>query len=123
MNDNSLYAFYGSLRKGMENHERYQTALDYLFSARLSGFKLYSRGEYPCITRSNQSDSVVIEVFRVTDSVVEKEIHEMEIEDGYFYDEVLINEKKIGIYLFEDVKNFSEVNEGDWVAFFRQRTM
>jgi len=121
MNKDSLYAFYGSLRRGMNNHERYKEALDYLFSARLKGFKLYSRGQYPCVSRSSNNNSVVMEVFRVTDRDFETRIHELEMSEGYVYEETIVGEKKVGIYVFENVENFQEVIDGDWVTFFRGR--
>jgi gamma-glutamylcyclotransferase (GGCT)/AIG2-like uncharacterized protein YtfP len=121
MNKNSLYAFYGSLRRGMSNYKLYEDALVYLFSARLKGFKLYSRGQYPCAINANESDSVVVEIFRITDGHFEKQIHELEMSEGYVYQEVLIDGKNIGIYVYESAANFPEVNGGDWVSFFRER--
>jgi len=120
MNKDSLYAFYGSLRKGMNNYELYKEAMDYLFSARLKGFKLYSRGQYPCVIKSGERDSVLVEVFKIIDPLFERKIHEMEMSEGYTYEEVMIDDQNIGIYVFEDVRNFQEVKSGDWVSFFRQ---
>jgi gamma-glutamylcyclotransferase (GGCT)/AIG2-like uncharacterized protein YtfP len=122
MNRNGFYAFYGSLRRGMDNYERYKGALDYRFSTRLKGYKLYSMGQYPCVVKSSIDCSVLVEIFKITDPVLEEEIHEMEIEEGYFYEEVSIGSEYIGIYAFETHKNFNEVSEGDWVTFFGQRS-
>ncbi len=123
MNNDSLYAFYGSLRRGMSNYERYKEALEYQFSARLKGFKLYSRGQYPCVSKSNTDDSVMVEIFRVNNRDIETQIHQLEMSEGYSYEEREIDGKKIGIYVYEDVANFQEVIEGDWVTFFRNRTI
>ena len=120
MNKDSLYAFYGSLRKGMDNYERYRDAMVYLYSVRLKDFKLYSRGLYPCVAKSTPENSVLVEVFRITDPQLEKEIHEMEMEEGYVYEEVLINDQRVGIYVFENIENFKEVESGDWVTFYRE---
>jgi len=120
MNKDSLYAFYGSLRKGMDNYERYRDAMVYLYSIRLKDFKLYSRGLYPCVAKSTPENSVLVEVFRITDPQLEKEIHEMEMEEGYVYEEVLINDQRVGIYVFENIENFKEVESGDWVTFYRE---
>ncbi len=120
MNKNSLYAFYGSLRKGMSNYELYKEAMVYLYSVHLKGFKLYSMGEYPCIVKSDTDKTIVAEVVKITNPVIEKEIHDMEIEEGYFYDEVTIQNDQVGIYLYKAIENFIEVKEGDWVTFFRQ---
>jgi len=123
MNKDALYAFYGSLRSGMSNYERYKEALEYQFSARLKGFKLYSRGQYPCVIKSNSDDSVVVEVFRVINHDFEIQIHHLEMSEGYVYEETYIDEKKVGIYVYENVENFQEVIEGDWVTFFRNRVV
>jgi len=120
MNKSSLYAFYESLRKGMSNYDRYKEAMMYLYSIRLNGFKLYLMGEYLCITKSDTENSVVVGVFKII-HLSWKEIHDMEIEEGYFYDEVTIQNERIGIYLYAAIENFIEVKEGDWVSFFREK--
>jgi gamma-glutamylcyclotransferase (GGCT)/AIG2-like uncharacterized protein YtfP len=122
MNKNSLYAFYGSLRRGMSNYERYKEALNYKFSARLKGYKLYSMGQYPCIIKSPESHSVHVEIFKITNSTLEKQIHEMELEEGYAYKDIIIDGNEIGIYFFNSFENFREVPGGDWVTFFRQNS-
>jgi gamma-glutamylcyclotransferase (GGCT)/AIG2-like uncharacterized protein YtfP len=121
MNKDSLYAFYGSLRRGMNNYERYREAMDYLFSAHLNGFKLYSRGQYPCVIKSSSHDSVMVEIFKITDKDFEKQIHELEMSEGYLYEEISIDKKMVGIYIYENVENFQEVKGGDWVTFFGDR--
>ena len=103
----------------MSNYELYHAYMVYCYSLRLKGFSLYSRGEYPCAIKSNTENSIVAEVFNIIDPVVEREIDRMELEDGYFYDEVIIGAERIGIYLFPDNENFIEVAAGDWVTFFR----
>jgi gamma-glutamylcyclotransferase (GGCT)/AIG2-like uncharacterized protein YtfP len=122
MNKSALYAFYGSLRRGMNNYERYKEALDYQFSARLNGYKLYSRGQYPCVVKSS-TDHVLVEIFKITDVSLEKEIHEMELQEGYLFEDVFINGMQVGIYFFKSSENFQEVLSGDWVTFFRQRSL
>jgi gamma-glutamylcyclotransferase (GGCT)/AIG2-like uncharacterized protein YtfP len=121
MNRNSLYAFYGSLRRGMNNYELHRDGMKYLYSVRLKGFKLYSRGQYPCVAKSNDESAVEAEVFHIIDAKIEKQIHDLEMSEGYFYDEVTIDNMQVGIYLYASVENFVEVKEGDWVTFFRQR--
>jgi len=119
MNVDSLYAFYGSLRRGMMYHEVYKNGMDYQFSARLHGFKLYALEEYPFAVKTGQpSDSIVVEVFKITDPKTEKSIYELELEVGYYYDEVTVNAIAAGIYLYESPGNYPEVKGGDWVKFF-----
>lgn len=122
MNAHSLYAFYGSLRRGMSNHALYRAALKYRFSVRLKGFKLYALEHYPFAVRTGRNtDSVAAEIFQVTDPKAEQSIHELELSVGYFYDEVLIDQKKVGIYLYARPENYPEVFGGDWVKFFGTR--
>ena len=122
MNINSLYAFYGSLRMGMVNYEAYKHALDYQFSAKLRGFKLYAMKEFPFAVRTNNhDDSILVEVFKITRQAAEKSIHELELGIGYYYDEVNLNSVTAGIYLFSSPGNYSEVKGGDWVEFFGSR--
>jgi gamma-glutamylcyclotransferase (GGCT)/AIG2-like uncharacterized protein YtfP len=119
MNATAQYAFYGSLRKGMINYERYKDGLEYLFSARLKGFRLFSMGEYPCAVEAPGSEnSIVVEVFKVKNPAIEREIYDMELSVGYHFKEVRINHQLVGIYLYAAAGNYPEVIGGDWVDFF-----
>jgi len=118
MNDSNLYAFYGSLRRGMQNYDAYKEALRYRFSIRLRGYKMYALPHYPFVIRSDQEDSIVAEIFQITHASVARSIHELELSVGYFYEEVKIHEMNVGIYLFEQAENYPEVVGGDWVKFF-----
>ncbi len=121
MNNSALYAFYGSLRRGMENYFHYKTGLDYQYSIRLCGFQLYSLGPYPAAVKTASKDhSIVAEIFRITDPLVAKSIHDLEINAGYYFDTVMIDGEEVGIYLFESSENYQEVSSGDWVNFFRK---
>jgi gamma-glutamylcyclotransferase (GGCT)/AIG2-like uncharacterized protein YtfP len=122
MNSGSTYAFYGSLRKGMGNYLIYQHGLTYLYSIRLKGFKLFSMGPYPCaVETGSPTDSVLAEVFKITDSKIENSIHQMELRVGYYFKDVIVNKNPVGIYLFSSPANYPEVVGGDWVEFFRKR--
>lgn len=116
----SVFAFYGSLRRGMENHALHASHLKYLFSARLSGFKLYSRGEFPVAVRSSASDSIVVEVFRIDDFSTREMIHKLEMDEGYVFESIVIGGVEAGIYLFREPGNYQQVDGGDWVTFFRE---
>ena len=119
MNSNSMYAFYGSLRKGMINHEIYKHALEYQYSINLEGFKMYALENYPFAVKTFQpKDSIFVEIFRISNSEVEKSIHQLELSVGYHYDEVIVNTNAVGIYLFHQPENYTEVVGGDWVKFF-----
>lgn len=121
--ENSLFAFYGSLRRGMQNYAHYKEHLKYLFSARIKGYKLYSRGEYPCAVKTGTAEAIVVEVFRITDAATAQSIHDLELGVGYHLDHVTIDGERVAIYLFESPGNYQEVKGGDWVTFFRQRTI
>jgi gamma-glutamylcyclotransferase (GGCT)/AIG2-like uncharacterized protein YtfP len=120
MENISVFAFYGSLRRGMENHALHASHLKYLFSARLSGFKLYSRGEFPVAVRSSATDSIVVEVFRIVDRATREMIHKLEMDEGYYFESILIGDVEAGIYLFREPGNYQQVDGGDWVTFFRE---
>lgn len=119
MNSRSTYAFYGSLRRGMSNYKIYATSLEYIKTVRLPGFRLYSLPNYPFAVRSMvQDDTIVVELFSVTNRHVEQSIHALELSVGYYYDEVIIEGQSIGIYLYESPGNHPVVEHGDWVHFF-----
>jgi len=119
MNSASHYAFYGSLRKGMKLYEQYKSGLDYRYSFWLSGFKLYSLGSYPCAVKADGlSNRILIEIIQISDPKIEIEIFDLEIEAGYYYEEILIHDIPTGIFLYQDAANYPFVRHGDWVKFF-----
>lgn len=119
MNPDSLYAFYGSLRKGMSNHRRYERGMSLLFTENLPGYALYAMRYYPYAVKSdNPEDVIVVEVYKITNSATEKAIHELELSVGYYFDEVMIRDQRTGIYLFEKTGPEPLVKGGDWVNFF-----
>jgi gamma-glutamylcyclotransferase (GGCT)/AIG2-like uncharacterized protein YtfP len=120
MNENNLFAFYGSLRRGMENYTHYRNDLRYMFSARIPGFQLYSRGAYPHAARSTTDHSIVVEVFQIDNPTTRNSIDQLEVQEGYFIDHVLINDHRVKIYLVREPGNYQEVIRGDWVTFFRE---
>lgn len=115
------FAFYGSLRRGMENYSAYEDELEYLFSARLKGYRLHSLGEYPFAVRTSDDDAITVEVFQTTSESAASGIHQLEIDAGYECEEISIDGLKVKIYLYRDHGNYREVDGGDWVTFFRER--
>jgi gamma-glutamylcyclotransferase (GGCT)/AIG2-like uncharacterized protein YtfP len=117
----TIFAFYGSLRRGMENHVLHKNHLKYLFSARLRGYNLYSRGEFPVAVKSNNANnSIVVEIFSIADRTTREMIHKLEMDEGYFLETVSIDGVDAGIYLVESPENYPLVKSGDWVTFFRE---
>ncbi|HZY80913.1 MAG TPA: gamma-glutamylcyclotransferase family protein [Cyclobacteriaceae bacterium] len=121
MENTSVFAFYGSLRRGMENHSLHAAHLKYLFSARLAGYKLYSRGKFPVAVKSSATDSIVVEVFKINDESTREMIHKLEMDEGYYLEKIAIDKIDVGIYLVQDAGNYQHVDGGDWVSFFRQK--
>lgn len=116
MNKHGLYAFYGTLRQGMEYYSIYRKGMSYLQSVLLKGYRLFSLGDYPYAVPS-PTGSIVADLYQV-DEEIATTIHSMEIEAGYYYDEIIIDSRAFGIYLFDKVDSGdSEVQSGDWVRY------
>jgi hypothetical protein len=107
----------------MENYELFKNDLRYLFSMRLPGYKLFSRGQYPFAVRTpHGGPGIVVELFEVTNHDTVQKIHQLELDEGYYAANELINGNRTIIYLCESADNYPEVTGGDWVTFFRERT-
>jgi gamma-glutamylcyclotransferase (GGCT)/AIG2-like uncharacterized protein YtfP len=121
MNRDSTYAFYGSLRTGMINYRQFKKSLKFMSREVIPGFQMYGMEFYPyAVKTGNPAHLLTVEVFKITNPEVEKSIHELEIDVGYYYDEIKIKEQSIGIYLFEKPGSEHLVKSGDWVEFFGQ---
>lgn len=119
MNNRSTYAYYGSLRRGMSNYQEFESSLRFLYSEIIGGYRMYALEHFPYAVKSTEStDLITVEVFRVTDSSAEKAIHQLEMREGYYYDEVKIRDEYVGIYLFKKPGSEPLVKNGDWVNFF-----
>lgn len=119
MNEWSLYAFYGSLRQGMENYGYYKDGLKFLRNEKLQGFRLFSLIEYPyAIATKNQEDIIEVELFKITNRKTEELIHQVELEAGYIFMNIEIAKQKFGIYLFsEPGVNDVWVESGNWLDY------
>ena len=119
MNENKCYAFYGSLRQGMENYNLFKKGLKFLRNERLNGFKLFPLVDYPyAIATENVDDTIVVELFKITNNKTEELIHKVEIDAGYIFVNVEIAKEKFGIYLFAEARpNDVCVESGDWIAY------
>ncbi|MEQ9593542.1 MAG: gamma-glutamylcyclotransferase family protein [Cyclobacteriaceae bacterium] len=119
MEEDPLFAFYGSLRTGMYNHKEFERHLEFVRTVRLKGFKLYALDDYPyAIRTSNHDESIVVELFRIRNGKVRMEIEKMELDAGYIRDEMEVGGYLAVIYIFEKVENNQEVPGGDWIEFF-----
>ena len=101
----------------MYNHIRFGN-IEFLFTEKLAGFKLYALERYPFAIKTNEpSDSIIIEVAHITNAQTENEIHQLELSAGYYYDEVAVRGISVGIYLFQNSDHHTWVPHGDWVKF------
>ncbi|MFM8849164.1 MAG: gamma-glutamylcyclotransferase [Cytophagales bacterium] len=120
MNPSNLFAFYGSLRRGMENYEPLKEYLHYQYHTWLHGYQLYSLGPYPFAYRTDSpSDKILVEVFEINHQPTIDTIHKIEMDAGYFLDTTLIDGQPVNIYLYVHKADYPFVFGGDWVKFFR----
>lgn len=122
MSKTNLYAFYGSLRRGMRLYNQFSSTLHYRHSAWLKGYELFSLGNYPGAVESTRSGAkILVEIFEITDPQVEKELIEIERGAGYYLTQIPMGADTLNLFLYEhDAANNMRVESGDWVSFFRQ---
>jgi len=111
------YAFYGTLRQGMENNRAFAKTLNYLSTITLKGYRMYSLPEYPyVIYTGDERDLIIAELFKITAVATEEMIYEMEIDAGYILSSVVIEGNKFGLYIFQaNDPTHRPVPNGDWV--------
>ncbi len=115
----TLYAFYGSLRRGMRLHDQFTNDLDYLYSMWLNGYDLFSLGNYPyALESTDPKHKILVEVMMITDPEIEKRISQIEIDTGYYAKEIQLGNERIIIFLFDFPANNLRIDSGDWSIFF-----
>jgi len=103
----------------MRLYTEFNPHLAYHYSMWLRGYDLFSLGPYPCAVKTNNPQSkILVEIMHITDPIVEKNIFEIEMNAGYYFTDILIQSKPIGIFLYEKATNYPPVQSGDWVKFF-----
>lgn len=119
MNRDSLYAFYGTLRKGMDNYHLLGPGVNYIRTVQLPGYKLYSLVDYPYAVKSNSpADTIIAELFYVPDLSAQEAVRSLELDAGYYYSEALVDGDKYGIYLLERAqKGHEQIISGDWALY------
>ena len=122
-----LFAFYGTLRQGQGNH-RWSVAQDngakFDGTHTIHGYRMHSLGGYPFVVKTdNLDDSVVVELYELTDDTIASQIHRMELGAGYHTQEIVQNEKSYLIYVQNDrgSANYPIVPNGDWVKYVEAR--
>jgi gamma-glutamylcyclotransferase (GGCT)/AIG2-like uncharacterized protein YtfP len=113
------YAFYGTLRMGMENHQVFAKTLVYIRTMTLYGYRMYSLKEYPYVIRTDvPGEHIIVDLFHITSEKTEEMIYEMEVDAGYVLSAVMIEGIKFGIYVFDKNMTGDEyVEGGDWVSY------
>lgn len=112
-----FYAFYGTLRRGMENHLVFAETLVFLKTVDLTGYRMHSLVEYPYVVHTNSpGDHILVDLFRITSFETEQMIYGMEIDAGYILSTIDIDGNKFGIYVFAaEGPGDAYLPDGDWV--------
>lgn len=118
-----LVAVYGSLRRGMGNHQHHLSTSEYkgTFTTE-SEYTLHSLSAYPGL-KLDGNHSVVMEVYEVDEDVLNR-LNQLEGyypgEKSTFYDRIEINTPwgKAFTYIYvNELSKESIVESGDWVGF------
>lgn len=112
--------FYGSLKKGFYNFDRFNLSENARFikEATLSGAKMYDLGQYPCISLSNDpADKVKGEIYEYLDNSTEVEIRFMELTSHFREKQMLIDGHFVSVFIFvgEIPDYFKRVESGEWI--------
>lgn len=114
----NLVAVYGTLRKGHGNH--YLIDKEPLSTERLYGWRMYGFGIPGCKRTDNPEESIVIEIYEVSDNMLAN----MDRLEGYregtvstFYDRVSVETSLGDTFIYEYVRECeleSLVKDGDY---------
>ena len=124
-----IFAFYGSLRPGMYNYERFQ--LDklgkHLNTVTIPGYKMYSVMDwYPKIFAGSSQDTIVVDIVEINDRPTVNFIEAMERGAGYKSEKITIGDIEATLYVGEGkpAPNMEKslVPSGDWVKYDTERT-
>lgn len=117
-----LIAVYGTLRKGCYNYK--SKGLDvakYKGDERVTGFVMHHNGSYPMIVRSDENDSILVEVYEVP-SEVALPIIQMETGAGYEMD--LVNTSQGVAVIFtqrpSQVAGKVKILDGDFIKWCKK---
>lgn len=114
------FAFYGSLRRGMQNYLAFADELEYLHSAWLRGYKMYALQEYPCVVKAGPESKILVEIMRAKTAHCAAQIHQLELDTGYAFETISVAGQDAWLYYFVQPPNDRVVASGDWVTFFRE---
>ncbi len=116
------YAFYGTLRKGLDNYRHCASELKYLRTIVIAGFKMHSLIDYPYAVRTaDPLHTIKADLFEIIDPETEEMIYEMELEAGYILSNIEVDGTKFGIYLFnQSHPNHAVIGHGDWTLWLKE---
>ena len=126
-----VMALYGSLRNGLYNNQRFDlpNRSEFLGTAIVPGYSLYSLGPYPAVYPS-ENGSVVAEVRRFSGKKqleIAKSIDYMELFGGYHreYVDLELTEKKLRgvIYVYDEKPEKEKIQHGDWAKYLKEREL
>jgi gamma-glutamylcyclotransferase (GGCT)/AIG2-like uncharacterized protein YtfP len=111
-------AVYGTLRVGDYNHSYFSSGLKSISErVKISGFKLYSLGPYPCAVKTDDdNDTIIVDVLDPTDKRTERMIDGMERGAGYHFETTNVNGEDCKIYLFKKPSG-DHIENGDWMDY------
>ena len=117
------YLFYGTLRTGMSNYQHFKSNLVSKGVVILNGFKLFAKKDYPYAVQSDsRKDKVVAEKMEVETLEAQLAIYKLEIQAGYYYDELLVGNQKFGIFLYSQQNpKDPQIIDGDWLNYIAMK--
>lgn len=124
-----IMALYGSLRNGLYNSRRFDlpNRSEFLGTAEVRGYALYSLGPYPGVYPSEDS-CVIAEVRRFSGKQqleVARSIDYMELFGGYHreYVDLEIGERKLRgfIYVYDEKPESEKIEHGDWARYLEEK--
>ena len=126
MKNNKKVAFYGSLRKGHYNYDRfkqqYGNEFNYIKTTNISGFNLFDLGSYPGLKAArNNENKVIVDIFELSEKAFDS-VERMEHGAGYSTIKVVDDEtgEKVYCYLYEYPCN-NLVESGDWSKYLSHK--
>lgn len=124
-----IMALYGSLRNGLYNSRRFDlpSRSEFLGTAKVRGYALYSLGPYPGVYPSEDS-FIVAEVRRFSGKQqleVARSIDYMELFGGYHreYVDLEIGERMLRgfIYVYDEKPESEKIEHGDWARYLEEK--
>jgi gamma-glutamylcyclotransferase (GGCT)/AIG2-like uncharacterized protein YtfP len=123
--EKEFYAVYGTLRLNQGNYNRLLKGNStFVKTTQLHGFKMFSLGGFPGISKDNYDKKIVVDVFKVNCPETKKRLDYLEGYSEknpeysmYIREKVFIDNVPAWIYIWNGAERSPEIKEGDWVKF------